>query len=234
MATIPRKFLKTINKKRYAAINYNKIAKTLKGKVNYKIDLRKTDTNSKIKRGNNAFNFGERMALLKSAKAYRNFATTGVFHPVNRSRGESKTAFKKRLRNTLEDYGQEKSGFKGVWNDVPKDAKTKFTRYKDEYGRITTKMKFRSVNTAGTIVNELYIPIELYTFNEDPARYIEDIFNSYEFDVIYPVHGGFRGNGVGHTKHDMWRLINRLIRWANKYKLDSEYLTGFLLQTWGD
>ncbi len=234
MAIIPRKFLKTIDKKRYAGIDYSKIAKTLKGKTNYKIDLRKTDLNSKIKRGNNAFNFGERMALLKSAKAYRQFVNTGVFHPINRAKNESKTAFKRRLKNTLEDYGQEKSGFKGIWNDVPNYAKTKFTRYKDEYGRITTKMKFVSINKDGTIVNELYIPIELYEFTEYPERYIENIYAAHKFDVIYPVHGGFRGNGLGNTKRDMARLINRLIRWSNKYKLDTDYLTGFLLTTWGD
>ncbi len=229
MDNITKKFLRR-SKGHKPVIDYNKIAKELKGKTTFKVDLRKVNTKKKT----NTFNFGERMNLLKAARNYSRYKEKGRLITIPRLKKESKTAYKKRLRNTKNDYGQESNLIKGVFIDAPVTDKVKLNRFTDENGITSTEIKTSGMTHKGNLYSEIIIPIDVFDIFDNTENTIKNIYENNKFDEIYPDHRGFRSNGFGSSDSDMWALIAHINDWMNKYKADNNWLTGFILRTYGE
>jgi len=223
-------------------INYSKIAKELKGKVSFPVDLRKTDKNPSIKTGETSFNFGERMALLKAFKEYREFKNTTTLIPIRKEKGESKKAYKQRLSETKKEYGQAKTHFPGVWSDTKSFSKTKTKRVQKSNGKWTTEIssitKGRRVELEvgyGQLnIKELFVPVDPLQFAKNPKAFMREMKKKYKnADYIQPVHSGHRTSGAGLDNESFKRFIDKLTKWSNAYsqidKKQNQWLTGFLI-----
>ncbi|EKE12834.1 MAG: hypothetical protein ACD_13C00137G0001 [uncultured bacterium] len=223
-------------------INYSKIAKELKGKVSFNVDLRKTDKNPSIEKGNDSFTFGTKMALLKAFREYREFRNATNFIPVQRQAKESKKAYKERLTQTKKEMGQSGSHFKGVWIDTPDFAKVSKKRIKNEKGKWTTEISATTkgrrlqldVGFGHLTTKEKFISIDPLEFVLNPIEAMKKIKKKYPTaDYVMPVHSGHRGTGASLEKMTFDKFTKKLNKWANEYKHDEKkrdhWLTGFLV-----
>jgi len=221
-------------------INYSKIAVALKGKVSFSIDLRKTDKNPSINKGNDNFNFGQKMALLKASREYRAFKSSTTFIPIRRVKGESKKVYRQRLAETKKEYGQAGSHFSGLWSDTKEFSQTKQTRIKKASGKWTTsissitkgRMVDLEVGKGQLMIKELFVPVDPLQFAANPREYMEAIKNAYKnADYIQPMHSGYRTSGAGLDDESFAAFTDKLLKWSNAYStIDKEqWLTGFLI-----
>jgi hypothetical protein len=248
--TIPKK---TKNGKK--KIDFSKLAIELKELVSFNVDLRKTDRNPSIAKGNDSLSFGIRMALLKAAREIRELGVSSQFIPIKRERGESKSAHRKRVSNTKSDMGQTGTHFPGVFLNTPDFVKPTVKRIRDDRGRFTSQIETTvkgpdvklEVGSATTTTRELYVPVNPREFSKDPITALNTIRNKYkDADRIVPVHSGFRGTGSRvKDKTDYRRFRSKLLGWAYKYdgatnndgspdtKKQKHWLSGFLI-VWYD
>ena len=234
------KAIPKIKKQRKEKINYSELAKQLKGFVTFNVDLRKSDKTPAIKKGHDAYNFGERMALLKAARELRELTVSTTFVPIKRRSGESKSNYKKRLSNTRRDIGQQKTHFGGVFVNAPNyakiTAKRKGNRTSLEIDTIGETVKL-DVGYGREKTREIYIPVNPHDFVKDPTTVLNTIRNQYkDADRIIPIHSGFRGVGARITdKVDFRRFSGKLRKWSNDYgnhenqKKRDHWLSGFLV-----
>jgi len=227
--------------KRKVNSNFSKIAKELKGKVTFNIDLRKTDSNPSIQSNTDHFNFGERMALLKAWREYRVYKNSTNLIPIQRERKESKTAFKKRLRQTKNEMGQGHTHFNGVWIDTPNFAKVKTKRIKNESGKFTTEIITETIGKripleigyGSRYTIEKFVPIDPLEFANNPREVMKRIKKQFgKSDYLMPVHSGYRGNGASFDTQSFSKFTNKLIKWSNAYSQTNsaqKWLTGFIV-----
>ncbi|MHB1342564.1 MAG: hypothetical protein ACYCX5_12520 [Coriobacteriia bacterium] len=248
--TIPKKGKKG---KGFSDTDYGKLAKKLKGIVDFKVDLRKTDANPKIEKGKNTFNFGERMALFKAARALKEFGSSATFVPLPKKAKESKKAYKQRISNTRKDTGQRGTMFKGVFIDSPNFAKVNTKRIKTDKGW-TTEIQTETIGkkvplTVGygrEFTREKIIGIDRAEFTKNPKKYMQKLQRTYgkDWDYIMPLHSAWRGEGAQFNDKFFKKLANKINRWSYKYNnltgIDKDdlkaakskqehWLTGFVL-----
>jgi len=226
--TIPKSESKSNTK-----FDFSRIAKELKGKTSFSIDLRKTDKNPSIPKGGNSFNFGERMSLLKAFREYREFRNSTNFIPITRQSKESKRAYKERLSNTKREMGQSGNHFKGIWIDTPNFAKVSKKRTKNEKGKWTTEITTKIKGARGITVKEKYITIDPLEFAQNPRKALLAVKKKIgKADYIMPIHSGHRGVGSGLDDDSFDKFCLKMIRWSNAYSQDAKkanhWLTGFL------
>ena len=236
-------------RKRKVNINYSRIAKELKGKVSFKIDLRKTDSNTAIKKGKDGFSPSEKRLLTMAARAYKEYKDTANFVPIQRQAKESKTAFRERLSQSRKDMGQ-KGFFKGVWIDTPKElTTTKTRRVKNNKGKWTTQITSETkgdriplaVGYGKRFTKIIFYPIDPIAYALDPQSIMKEIYAKFPTaNYINPVHSGFRGPGSGFDKASYKKFTSKLHKWSNQYsqavnadgspsKKRQQWLTGFLI-----
>jgi len=223
-------------------INYNKIAIELKGKTSFTIDLRKTDKNPSIKKGENTFTPAEKRALTIAAKAYKEYKGEANFIPIRKGKKESKSAFKERLNNTRKGMGQSNSGFAGVWVDTPNFAKVIKRRIKDDKGKWITDIQSKSIGKRIPLavgfgresIKEKHVAIDPHLFSVDPRKCLLELKAKFpKADRILPNHSGFRGKGTKLDDASYNRFIYKMINWAYKYNdgtsTADHWLTGFII-----
>lgn len=218
------------NKKRNN--HYSKLARFLKDKVDFNIDLRKTENSmSPAMKGTLTKAYNE-------LQAYQNLNLV----PLNRERGESKKAFKARKAQTKKDLGQRGSFFAGVFIDTPNYTQVKTKRVKTDNGRWSTQIISEAINKDGEPWQEIYIPVgNGLEFAKNPNKILDDLRAQYkdEFDCINPNHSGFRGMG-GDLKDDTLynHFKTQLRKWANEYapvvehRKNERWLSGFYVSSY--
>lgn len=236
--------------KRKVNINYSKIARELKDKVSFKIDLRKTDTNKFIGKGKDGFSPSEKRLLTIAARSYKEYKDTANFVPIVRQSKESRKAYKERLSTTRRDMGQQQNHFKGVWIDTPRDLTvTKTKRVKNTKGKWTTQI---ISDTKGDIIplavgkgkrftRVIFYPVDPIEYAQNPQAIMKEIKEKFPTaNYINPVHSGFRGTGAGFDKQSYKKFCGKLSKWNNQYsqatnidgtpsKKRKHWLTGFLI-----
>lgn len=91
---------------------------------------------------------------------------------------ETNNQFKRRVKRTKENLGQQDNKFGGIFVEMPKEAKVRFTKS----GLIAKYENFK----------ERYVSANQELLATDPEAEADRVFNNYKFDFLFFDHSGFR------------------------------------------
>lgn len=197
--------------------NYIEAMASIKGKVGFNY---KNQSNATLSRG-------RKSAIKRAFNALQELKTTELIRP-NKNKGESKSAFKRRVASLKKTYGQSGNSLFGVAISVPPGA--------------TASIKNGKVFIKGTgdksNISELVLPVNKEELINDTLELITDIIMEYRPDVIWGFHSSWRSNtGVRLFYDDSSELDDIIAEFSQgitnllaKYTENENVMTGFVLQ----
>lgn len=182
--------------------NYKSALKSLRGKITFDYDLRRK------------LSSGKKSAIRKAAKEFSRMQSARLIKPPKHPL-ESNKHYNQRISDLKKNYAQPGSLAKGVFIQVPKEARF---RVKDSQIKIQVPEKR---------YKEIFVPLDIAKFMADAEAFIMRIIKGRNVRVIYPLHTAYRSMGFGIDM--ISEFIDYLHNLLEKYKYDPNVLTGFIL-----
>jgi len=182
--------------------NYKSALKSLRGKITFDYDLR------------HKLSSGQKSAIRKASKEFSRMQSARLIKPPKHPL-ESNKHYSKRISELKKNYAQPGSLAKGVFIQVPKEARF---RVKDSLIKIQVPEKR---------YKEIFVPLDIVKFMADMEMYIRKIIKGRNVRVIYPLHTAYRS--MGYAVDMIGEFIDAMYNLLERYKYDPNVLTGFIL-----
>jgi hypothetical protein len=197
--------------------NYIAAMATIKGKVSFNYRNQSNETLTR----------GRKSAIKRAFNDLQDLKTTELVRP-SKNKGESKSAFKRRVSRLKKAYGQSGNSLFGVAIAVPPGAKA------------TVKNGLVMIKGTGTKnkISELVLPVNKQELINDTLELITSIIMQYRPDVIWGFHSSWRSNTGVRLFYDDSSELDEIIEEFSegisnilaKYTENENVMTGFVLQ----